>query len=47
MSNFDYKKYLAEGYLLKEATFYQEMETTNPGWSIDSVMAFIEDEYEK
>ena len=47
MGNFDYKKYLAEGYLLKEATFYQEMETTNPGWSEDSVMAFIEDEYEK
>jgi hypothetical protein len=47
MSNFDLKKYLAEGRLLKEATFYQEMETTNPGWNKDSVMAFVEDEYEK
>ena len=47
MDNFDLKKYLAEGRLLKESTFYQEIETTNPGWNKDSVMAFIEDEYEK
>jgi len=33
MSNFDLKKYLAEGRLLKEATFYQEMETINPRWN--------------
>ncbi len=47
MGNFDLKKYLAEGRLLKESTFYQEMETINPGWNKDSVMAFVEDEYEK
>jgi len=47
MKDFDLRKYLAEGRLLKEVTFYQEMETANPGWNKDSVMDFIEDEYEK
>lgn len=46
MNNFDLRKYLAEGLLLKEATFYQEMEAKNPGWNKDSIMDFVKDEYE-